>query len=320
MKFHKKWHVLVFLLLPVFAQAKVSYVHFFGYDSCILLSNESVKVIVETQCGGRVLKYALAGYPNTIYLDPNQKGLITDVESKGYITGGRYDIGPPKIKPDNSVFWYGKWQVHKISDLSFAIRSAIDTSLGIYIERNFSINSQGSELNFSQTIHNVGNKKHKLCNWSRTFAVGGGKVIIPLSIPNRFPKGYIVYGENNTMWYQPELEPTTFVKDSLLFIIGSTGKYKKYVVDSQSGWLAYFTPESQLLIRRYQHFTGKQYGEMTAVSMSVWYNENEMVELEPMGPWEWIEPGGSSTFNERWYLFDTNNIFELNEFLKLTNE
>ena len=50
------------------------------------------------------------------------------------------------------------------------------------------------------------------------------------------------------------------------------------------------------------HYTKLYDGEMTGAAVSVWYNGTTMTELEPMGTWDWIEPGRSSAFEVKWYL------------------
>lgn len=315
---YKRLVFAIITVLPALLQAKVSVVPFFGYHRCICIENGSTEVIIDANCGGRVLKYALKGSENVIYLDPNQAGYtLNRGKLNGHITGGRFDIGPPKIKPNTNTFWLGVWEVKKSDAMSVTIISQTDSATGLQLLRHFELDNENSTLKVSQTIINNGAIPRKLCNWLRIFAVGGGTAVVPLSVPNRLPAGYIVYDDEKAgMLFQPDLSPVVYKKDNRLYITGSTGKYKKYVMDSDAGWLAYKTPANTLFLMKYTHFTGKPYGEMTALSMSVWYNENEMTELEPMGPWEWIEPGKTSEpFVTEWTL--KKNVTEnlLNNFL-----
>lgn len=309
----------IMVSLPVLLQAKVSFVPFFGYKNCILVENASTQVIIDTNCGGRVLKYALKGGENVIYLDPKQAGYTLEQGTlKGHITGGRFDIGPPKIKPNSNTFWLGAWEVKKTDEYSVTIVSQTDSATGLQLLRRFELDSENPTLKVTQTIINNGSKSYKLCNWLRVFAVGGGTAVVPLSVPNRLPAGYIVYDdEKSAMLFKPELSPVVYIRDNRLFITGSTGKYKKYVMDSDAGWLAYITPANTLFLMKYTHFHTKPYGEMSALSMSVWYNENEMTELEPMSHWEWIEPGKiSEPFVTEWFLTKNATINTINKQLE----
>ena len=43
---------------------------------------------------------------------------------------------------------------------------------------------------------------------------------------------------------------------------------------------------------------------MAGNSVSIWYMKDLVCEIEPIGPWETIEPGESASFAEDWWLFD----------------
>ena len=73
-------------------------------------------------------------------------------------------------------------------------------------------------------------------------------------------------------------------------------------MDGEGGWMAYLSKNNLLFVKKFIVYPEKKYAEMTACTMSVWFNEDEIVEIEPMGPWEWIEPGKSTSFTEEWYL------------------
>jgi len=51
----------------------VGRVSFFGYTDCLVLENETTRVVLGHQAGGRVLEYALRG-KNALWLDPAQQG------------------------------------------------------------------------------------------------------------------------------------------------------------------------------------------------------------------------------------------------------
>ena len=83
------------------------YVDFFGYEDCVKLENESARVILCHQAGGRVLEYSLSG-KNAIYLDPQAAGTPSSENGSG-MTGGRFDIGPEQVVPRRPVLWSGEW-------------------------------------------------------------------------------------------------------------------------------------------------------------------------------------------------------------------
>jgi hypothetical protein len=44
------------------------------------------------------------------------------------------------------------------------------------------------------------------------------------------------------------------------------------------------------------------YNEMVGLTVSLYYYEDVVCELEPLGPMEVLAPGESSTFTEEWWL------------------
>ena len=71
-----------------------------GYENCIELSNGVCRVVLEPNCGGRVLVYEIEG-KNALYIDPAQNGFMPTPEEwkttpGTYPCAGRFCIGPEK--------------------------------------------------------------------------------------------------------------------------------------------------------------------------------------------------------------------------------
>jgi len=276
-----------------------------GYENCIEISNTICRVVLEPNLGGRVLVYEIEA-KNALYIDPKQNGLKftnSELETAPGIQpcAGRFDIGPEKLIPSTKFFWQGQWSAEITGKYSARLTSQVDIKSGIQLIRDFKLDPKTSKLKITQTIINLSDKPHKLCYWSRTFATGGGICIVPLSKPNRFPKGYIAYGDGNVMKYIPEAEENIKVSDNYLLILGSC-KSTKFFFYFNKVWMGYITKNDLLFIKTYDYSKKYEYGEMAAVPLSVWYKDETMAELEPIGPWEWISPKGESSFSEIWHL------------------
>ena len=276
-----------------------------GYQNCIELSNASCRVVLEPNMGGRVLVYEIEG-KNALYIDSTQNGLKFSNKELETAPGiqpcaGRFDIGPEKLKPNTKLFWQGQWNPEITGKFSAKLSSQIDIASNLQLVRSFELDPKSSKLKITQTIKNLGAKPQKLCFWSRTFATGGGICIVPLSKPNRFPKGYIEYGDGNVMRYMPESDENIKLKNDHLLILGPT-KASKFVFDSNQGWMGYITKDDMLFVKTYDYKKCYEYGEMAAVPLSIWYKDNLMAELEPIGPWEWVAGNGESSFSEVWHL------------------
>ena len=49
-------------------------------------------------------------------------------------------------------------------------------------------------------------------------------------------------------------------------------------------------------------FPNRVYNEVAGLTISIWYPDAEMCELEPIGPRERLTPGESASFTETWSL------------------
>jgi enterochelin esterase-like enzyme len=284
--------------LPAAEGAEV--VSYYGYDDCIQLNNDSVSVVLCPSAGGRVLEYSHDGQ-NVLYLPPGDEGWRYGPQSqRGTMNAGRFDIGPEKVVRRGKILWMGPWQGEITGDRSARLTSEYDTESGARLVREFELDESTSRLRCTQTIINESERRVSLCHWSRTFAVGGGIAVIPRSPRGRFPRGYVMYEQGNTVSFQPE-DPSIQVSDEAV-IVSAAPEFPKLGFDSHAGWLAYLAPTNQMFVKRFRTFPHRAYNELAALTISVWYPEQDRVELEPIGPAEDLAPGQRASFTEEWWL------------------
>lgn len=305
----------LFVLYSNLGQAQAKLITENQFKNCIELSNETVRVVLEPNIGGRVLKYELNGQ-NILYVDPAQNGLTE--KPKGMYKGpsaGRFDFGPTRVIPKHDNLWWGKWEGEITGRYSAQLISQVDEATGVQLIRNFELDSIGTKLKITQTILNKSQEKKRYCYWGRTFVKGGGLTIVPLNPGSRYPKKYLAYGDEKEIFFEPKTEDNLVI-DSDIFLLRKTSAYKKYVMDGEEGWMAYLSTNNQLFVKTFDINPEKVYAEMSACTMSVWFSDDKIVEIEPMGPWEWIDPGKSSSFVEEWYLIDYENGYSTESILK----
>ncbi len=275
-------------------------VSYYGYDDCIRLNNDQVTVVLCPAAGGRVLEYSLDGV-NVLYLPEGDEGWKWDGTSRqGPMNAGRFDIGPEKMVRRGQVLWMGAWTGEITGDRSARMTSEFDSTSGVRLIRDFALAPSGSRLICTQTIVNESDAPVSLCHWSRTFAVGGGIAVVPRTPRGRFPNGYTMYGSKGEIFLQPE-DPNIQVTDDAV-VVSAAPQFPKLGFDSNAGWLAYLAPTDQLFVKRFRTFPDRAYNEFAALTISVWYPQREMVELEPIGPAENLAPGERASFSEEWWL------------------
>ncbi|MCH1438437.1 MAG: esterase [Rubripirellula sp.] len=292
--------------------AGVKIVDYFGYDDCIELQNSNTRVILCPAAGGRVLEYSVDGR-NVLYLPPGSEGWRQTAENKrGNMHAGRFDIGPEKMVKRGRVLWQGTWQGELTGDRSARMTSEFDKESGVRLTRDFRLDTESSRLICTQTIANESNEPVSLCYWSRTFAVGGGIAVVPRSPRGRFPKGFVLYQEGESITIDAN-DPNIQVTDEAVVVTGPPAS-PKLGFDSHAGWLAYLAPTDQLFVKRYRTFPERAYNEFASLTASVWYPDGDMVEVEPIGPAANLRPGEKANFTEEWWLMQHRFPTDLNNF------
>ncbi len=278
----------------------VSRVDFFGYTDCVALTNDTTRVVLCHQAGGRVLEYSLQG-KNVIWLDPTQQGWEWTPDGPTVNPcGGRFDIGPEMLVPKRPLLWAGRWTAEAVGPRAARLTSAEDPATGVQLIRDFVLDAATSRLRCTQTIRNVSPRTTAWCHWSRTLAVGGGIVVIPLTPHSRYPNDYVMYHDGSLINPRP-VDPAIRSRDGFLEIVGPP-KFRKLGMDSQAGWFAYLMPNDVLFVKRYPVYPDRTYNEVAGLTISIWYDANIRCELEPIGPMETLAPGAAASFTEEWQL------------------
>ena len=284
------------LAVPAWAAETIE---FFGYDDCIELKNASTRVVLCPAAGGRVLEYSLNGH-NALYLDAAEAGFVYEPGKRSGMSVGRFDIGPEKIIPARPQLWMGRWTGEITGERSARLTSVRDSATGVQLVREFTLAADGSRLACTQTIKNISPRTTEWCHWSRTFALGNGICVIPLSPTSKFPRHYVMYEDGNTLNFNPT-DPHVQRRGEHLLITGVPRK-PKLGMDSQVGWFAYLMRNDMMFVKRYRVWPDRVYNEVAGLTISIWYPADRRVELEPIGPRERLEPGEAGSFTEEWEL------------------
>lgn len=285
------------------SQVTANKVEAFGYQNCIALENNYVKVILDPNVGGRVLTYELNG-KNILFENPALNGKTWKEGDPTFeVSAGRFDIGPGQTTPFRASF-FNTWKGEITDDNSARLTSPKDTILGIQLIRDFYLDKNSSHLKCIQHIKNISDTIQNYAHWSRTFAKGGGICLVPLNPNSRLPKGYAIYKYGTSLIdFDPPEEEALRLRDGVLEIL-STPIYPKFVMDSNQGWIAYNSKDNLLFIKKFEANKNVIYGDMMNNQVSIWYYKDEKCEIEPIGPVETILPGEIVSFTEDWWLME----------------
>lgn len=288
------------------------------YENCVELTNPSVRVVL-CPIGGRVIEYSLSG-KHSLQLDERDPGYQPGSERT--MTAGRFDIGPEKIIPKRSQLWSGTWTAKIVGPRTAELTSPDDVATGSRLTRRFELAATGTHLKCTQTITNISEETTEWCHWSRTFALGNGIVVMPISEHSKFPNHYVMYEDGKRINIIPE-DPAIRTRDGFLEVTDVPRK-PKLGMDTKEGWIAYAMQNDLLFVKRFRVYPKRVYNEVAGLTVSIWYPEDRRVEVEPIGPRERLKPGESGSFTEEWWLepfpFPNDRRIDLTAVEKVVNE
>ncbi len=273
-----------------------------GHQQAVELTHGDTRVVLGPETGGRVLEYSIAGR-NTLHLDEREFDWRPGMPPQS--SAGRFDFGPELVVPRHPVLWSGPWTAEITGPHSARLVSLRCADSGVQLIRDFSLVEEqgrhwtGATLVCRQQLMNVGSSVVEYCHWGRSFHPQPGICLVPLGDrPSRFPSKYVMYeadGGINPKTVDPQIRE----RDGVLEIHGPPRR-PKLGFDTSAGWLAFAMPDNRLFVKRFPVDPERVYNEVAGLTISVWYPEGKMVELEPIGPRERLLPGAVAEFTETW--------------------
>lgn len=276
-------------------------INYSGLPNCLRIANETVELIVTTDVGPRILKYALLGGENILGEHPHAAVQTTLGEWKP-LGGHRLWIAPENMPnsyaPDNSPIEFTIDKQSNSIRLTQTVESATNTQKSIEIK----LPETNSQIEITHKIANKSSQQIELAAWALTIMRGGGVCIVPNEQFAPYSHETLLPVRNLTVWsYTDFTDPRwQFQKNEIrLKVDEKLENAQKIGFLDKQGWAAY---EWQNL-----RFTKRFDFDETAVypdlnSNVELYTAGSFVELETLSPLVKLQPGETITHVERWEL------------------
>ncbi len=280
-------------------------VEYQGWPNNLRITNGTVELIVTLDVGPRILSYRLVDGKNVFKEYADQLG--KSGEAGWMIRGGhRLWTSPEDLTrtyaPDN-----GPVAFEKLADDLVRLKPAAD-EFGIQKEIDIKLDAEGSGVMVAHRIRNVGREATELAPWALTVMAPGGVEIIPL--PPKAPHPGSVKGAKSAEDFGPNVELILWPYFDFSDDRWSFGR--KYItlhhkdrgptklgLNLSMGWAGYLNG-STLFVKRFPYEVGKTYPDRGA-SYETFTNE-DMVEMESLGPLVRLAPGEATVHEESWRL------------------
>ncbi|HLK56261.1 MAG TPA: hypothetical protein VKU00_06840 [Chthonomonadaceae bacterium] len=301
---------LVGLLLACFASAaraqnavkveeKVVYA---GSPNNIRVSNGIVELILATDYGPRIMRYALDGSG----ADDNVFATLPDLGAKNdlgqwYIRGGHRlwhapESIPRTYAPDNDPV-----QVVRDGEIIKLIQP-VEKATGIQKEMWITLDPKSSHVTVMHKLTNKGLFAVEMAPWALSAMNKGGIGIFPQE-PYQSHEDSLLPVRSMVLWSYTNLTDPRWMfgqKYVTLRQDPAAKEAQKIGFQNRQGWAAYWH-NTTLFLKRFGYDGSKTYPDFGCNNET--YTDANFLEMESLGPLVKVEPGEAITHREDWWLY-----------------
>lgn len=275
-------------------------VEYGGWPNCCKLSNGIVELIITGDVGPRIIRYGFAGGDNQFKEFAEMMGGIGGDE--WLIYGGHRFWHAPEEKPrtyypDNSPV-----RIEEMGDFVRVVQP-VETTTGMQKELDVKLHEGSSRVTVTHRMCNTGLWPVRLAPWALTVLAQGGKVIVPIP-----PRGSheTILGPTNilTMWAYTDMSDERWTWGEKFIMLRQDRAIthpQKIGVMVPDGWGAYANA-GNLFVKKFGFDADADYVDWGCTLET--FTNDEMIELESLGPLSTLAPGRAVEHVEDWFLFD----------------
>jgi len=278
---------------------KKEIIPFAEWDNNLRLSNDHVEIVISLEVGPRILSYRTGEGENVLKMYQDQLGQAN--EDAFMIRGGHRLWAAPE---DEKLTYH--WDNEPVSlientDGSVTFVSNQKEPLKLKKELQLTLAESSSLVTIHHRITNESDEPVRLASWGLSVMAPGGMEIIPHPALGEHPLD-LLPNRTLTLWPYTSMadERYTWGERFILLRQDDSLPATKIGLSLTEGWVAYLI-ENSLFIKTLDHEAGKDYPDF-GCNFETFTNQ-EMIEIESLGPLTDLAPGQSTGHTETWHLF-----------------
>lgn len=272
-------------------------VEYQGWKDCVRLSNDQVELVLTTQVGPRVIHFSPLGGANLFGVMPETAGMTGGDEWRLY--GGHRLWHSPEIKPrtyspDNTPV-----QVEELGENHVLLTQDVEPETGIGKAIEVELLEESGLVRVAHYLTNEGVWGVELAPWALTVMAKHGEAIVPV------PKAAdddLLPNWRMTLWpYTNLADPRITWGDQFIRIRQDPTLERrcKIGLSALDGWVCYVL-DGVMFAKHFVTDEDLEYPDWGA-SVELFTND-EILEVETLGPLTLLEPGESLEHVEEWSL------------------
>jgi len=307
------------------APVKIEKVSYGGWNECYRMTNGEVELIAVAEVGPRIIHFSLVGQENVFHVAKETLGqksgdqwvsygghrlwqapedvVVTyypdNIPVKAIVEGNKLTLiaAPEVLDPDLRKAFKTSEQIEaKMSDPSFR------ASLGIRKRMDITMNEDG-QVTVQHSIFNEGVKPIELASWALTVLTKEGFAIIPNPLYAAHGPGHFLPVRSLMTWSYTDLSDPRIIFLKKYMILKQNPSMTapiKIGFNYTQNWVAYAVKNS-LFVKTLAYRPSATYPDM-GCSVEFYTNE-DMLEMESLGPTETLKPSVGVGHTEKWRLY-----------------
>lgn len=275
-------------------------VNYLGLPDCYKLSNGTVELVVTTNVGPRILRYAFCDEENILGEAP---GAVVKTELGEWkpLGGHRLWAAPEAVPrsyaPDNDPV-----EFESESSNHIRLTQRIEPATGIQKEMTIVLDDEGAGVSINHKITNRNLWTIEASAWALTIMNGGGEAIFPQE-PYRPWSEDPLPARPLVLWHYTDLSDPRWTFSQTYIRLRTDEQLtepQKIGLLNKQGWAAYLRRQT-LFVKRAPFTEGATYPDYNCNFQT--YTAGNFIEVESLAPLQHLEPGASAEHTERWFLF-----------------
>lgn len=278
---------------------KIEHLSFLGWPNCWRISNEQIEVIVTAEVGPRVLRCGFVGAPNFFGVSESLQGQTGGEAWKPY--GGHRlwhapESHPRTYAPDNAPV--------QVETLANSLRFTQPTEAATGIQKEIEVRLVGpTQVEVVHRLRNHNLWPVNLAPWALTVMAQNGTAILPL--PPRRPWGVdnLLPANQLVLWSYTNFTDPRWTFGERYILLRQDPNLpiaQKIGVSAPIRWAAY-AHHGELFIKTFAADAGATYPDFGSVFET--FTNDEILELETLGPLAPLAPQSTVEHTEYWHLF-----------------
>ena len=297
--------VVALTAAPAWAQVKIDKVACLGQANCQRLSNGTVEVVVTTDVGPRIARYALAGGENILGEVPDAvtKTALGDWKAWGGHRIWHAPEGMPRsYGPDNAPVRY-----EVTGPGTVRLTQPVEPGTGIQKTMTVALDPAGTRVTVTHALANANLWEVALAPWALTIMRPAGTVVVPQEPYGRHADNLLPVRPLALWAYSDLSDPRFAIGPKFIRLRSDPARTEpqKVGIGNRQGWAAY-TQGRTVFVKRFAHRADATYPDHGS-NVEV-FTSGPFIELETLGPLATLPPGGVAEHVEEWQLFGNVDV------------